>query len=63
MRFHMYFCHWCRDFKKQTALLRQQARELAQALNADISGSPLSLSPDSRERMKARLRAEFGGDQ
>ena len=55
MRFHMYFCHWCRHFKAQSEMIRNETRSLARALKDDDANRNLSLSAASRDRMKALL--------
>ena len=55
LRIHLLLCKWCRRYGKQIGFLHDAAHE-----HPDQISQPLAhtLSQDSRERMKQRLRAE-----
>lgn len=55
LRFHLFFCKWCRAYGKQIRFLRSAARERA-SQNESLSFPP-ALSSEARERIKRNLRA------
>ncbi len=55
LRLHLLICKWCRRYGKQVDFLHQAASEHADHLTEAVPGQ---LSPEARERITRRLRAE-----
>ena len=67
IRFHLVMCRQCARVSKQLAMLRAYGRHLGSRENAlgddlgDSLGNSIELPMQSRERIKAHLRARLEG--
>ncbi len=55
LRFHLFFCNWCRRYGKQIEFLRFAARQYEPD---DQPATPPALSSEARQRIKQRLQSE-----
>lgn len=54
---HLLLCRWCRRYGQQIRFLRKAAHEHPEAL---VQAASPRLSPEARERIRGKIRAEQG---
>lgn len=56
IRFHILFCQWCRKYGKQLDMIRHAAQKYKTNIENTDHKSHLTLSPDTKDRLKNLLK-------